>query len=393
MNKFFVSTPLGFEQVALQEMQDIWPFLLGKDSRPHQLPFPNVQVVTGGFEFEADFFIGLQLNFFLKTAHRILLRMASFKARDLPKFYQKMKSLPWKDYLKSSHVEWEVAASTSRLNNEKRLQESATAALEEIFEGVEKTKESAGCIFIRMEEDLCTISLDTTGEHLHKRGWTSLKGEAPLRETTAALLLKQLLATKLSVENVTLFDPMMGSGTFLTEARGLSGAHFSRAYDFQKWKRAPKLFLSAQFALNYKVPVKSFFAKIVGADLDSKMVAATKANFQEVEKQLAFSQRSEFQVIEAEFLHQDALKPTQIPEGALWMILNPPYGERLPLAEKGGLKALVSELLKTYKPLQIGVLYPDKERLGTAPAGYKVFKEVKINNGGLRCLFTILTRL
>jgi putative N6-adenine-specific DNA methylase len=135
MNKFFVSTPLGFENTALTEMKEVWPYLLGKDAKTHALPFPEIEVHQGGLEFETDLFAALQLNFFLKTANRVLLRMTSFRTKDLPKFYQKFKSLPWKEYLPHGHVEWEVAAQKSRLNNEKRLQESAEKALSELFAG------------------------------------------------------------------------------------------------------------------------------------------------------------------------------------------------------------------------------------------------------------------
>lgn len=170
MSQFFISTPLGHEQLTLSEMKEVWPYLLGKDSRPHAIPFPEVEVLAGGIEFETELFLGLQFNYFLKTAHRILLRMTSFRTKDLPKFYQKFKSLPWKDYLPRAQVEWEVAAQKSRLNNEKRLQESAEKALLELFthtsgKGSPTATSSGACgaIYIRMEDDVCTISLDTTG--------------------------------------------------------------------------------------------------------------------------------------------------------------------------------------------------------------------------------------
>ena len=74
MSRFFISTPLDIEQVTLQEMQEVWPYLLGKDAQVHSLPFPEVQIHSGGLEFEADLITGIQLNFFLKTANRVLLR-------------------------------------------------------------------------------------------------------------------------------------------------------------------------------------------------------------------------------------------------------------------------------------------------------------------------------
>ncbi|NUN05242.1 MAG: RNA methyltransferase [Bdellovibrio sp.] len=395
MNRFFVVTPLDFETATLQEMKDIWPFLLGKDAKPHGLPFPDVQVLEGGLEFETELVVGVQLNFFLKTANRVLLRMASFKARDLPKFYQKFKSLPWLEYLHSSHVEWKIAAQKSRLNNEKRLQESAQSALQEIFPS-KHSSEASGSIFIRMDDDLCTISLDTSGEHLHKRGWTALRGDAPLRETIASYMLKSLIGANADEINaVTLLDPMMGSGTLLVEARALWSGQFLRPYAFQKWKKAPKLFLSPSFALNYEIPAQPQFKKYLGFDISGNMVSIASANFAEVEKQLQQTGKKPFQAAANEFNHVDAIEEAQAPEGSdpLWMILNPPYGERLPVAINGGLPQLASVLCSRYKPQRIGILYPEKEKISPAPKGYRVLKENRINNGGLRCLFTVLTRL
>lgn len=394
MNKFFVATPLDFEKRALAEMKEIWPYLLGKDAKPHVLPFPEVAVLEGGLEFETELFIGLQLNFFLKTANRVLLRMTSFKAKDLPKFYQKFKGLPWLDFLPNANVTWEVAAQKSRLNNEKRLQESAETALTEIFKG-QKGPESCASIYVRMDDDLCTISLDSTGDHLHKRGWSVLKGEAPLRETIAAFLLEEMIGntTPAELAEITLLDPMMGSGTFLGEARALWAGQFARDFAFKKWKRAPKLFASPSFALNYTLPVRRPFKSYMGYDIDAEMIPAAEKNFAEVERQLKVVQRAGFMPAPHKFIHGDALKLETSEDGPVWLVVNPPYGERLPVADQRGLKTLVKELCLRHRPQKLGVLYPEKERLSVVPAGYKLFKEVRVNNGGLRCLFTILTRL
>ncbi len=400
MNRFFISTPLGFENTALQEMKEIWPYLLGKDAKTHALSFPEVTVLMGGLEFETELFQALQLNFFLKTANRLLLRMTSFRTKDLPKFYQKFKSLPWKEYLHHANVDWEVAAQKSRLNNEKRLQESAEKALQEIFAG-QTGAQTCAAIYIRMEDDLCTISLDATGEHLHKRGWSVLKGEAPMRETIAAELLREMIgdATPAEIASVTLCDPMMGSGTFLTEARALWSGQFQRDYAFKQWKKCPKLFLSPSFALNYEIPARAPFKALLGMDINPEMPEIAEKNFAEVESQLKAYQRDEFNPQSHKFWTQNSLESKALPLegtsllGALWMVVNPPYGERLPVAGKGGLKALAAELCRLYKPQKLGILYPDKDKVQPAPNGYKIEKELKINNGGIRCLFTILTPL
>lgn len=395
MNTFFVSTPLGFEEATLLEMKEVWPYLLAKDSKKHDLPFPEVKVLQGGIEFEADLFTGVQLNFFLKTANRILMRLASFKARDLPKFYGKFRTMPWLEYLAHANVEWEVSAQTSRINNEKRLQETASDALNEIFKDVQGPT-PCGSIYIRMIDDQCTISLDTSGEHLHKRGWSILKGEAPLRETIAAFLIKSMIEneTAADLENITLFDPMVGSGTFLTEGRTLGAGQFNRKFAFQDWKRAPKLFLSSAFAFNYDLPVRKYFAAFKGNDIDSKMKEVSEKNFAEAERQLATYQRKSFAKADLAVATVDSLKNLEKASSPTWMIVNPPYGERLEKAA-GGMKIndLAERMCKFGGPQKLGILFPEKLPLTVAPMGYKVAKEIKINNGGIRCLFTVLTAL
>jgi len=390
--RFFISTPIGFEKQVLEEIKACWPHLLTKDAQKNNLPFPAEFVSEqGGLEFETELFVALQLNFFLKSANRILLRMTSFKAKDLPKFYQRVKSLPWASYLSHGNVEWEIAAQRSRLNNEKRLQESAAAALSELFPH-ENPQKPCASIYIRMDEDLCTISLDTTGDHLHKRGWSMLKGEAPLRETIAAYLIRQMIgqATPAQMSAVTLCDPMVGSGTFLCEARGLATGHFKRAFAFQKWKNAPKLFLSESFPLNYSLSSSKVFKAYRGFDLDREMIEVSQRNFAEVEEQIRTLQRKQYEAADLKLECRNSLDSSEPIEQPLWMILNPPYGERLPVVGKGGLNALASELCRLYKPQKLGILYPEKEKMTGLPGGYELIHQVKVNNGGIRCLFTIL---
>ncbi|MFS4461239.1 THUMP domain-containing class I SAM-dependent RNA methyltransferase [Bdellovibrio sp. HCB2-146] len=395
MNTFFISTPIGFEEQTLKDMKAVWPYLLAKNAQKHDLPFPEVFIDLGGLEFQADMFTGVQLNFFLKTANRILFRMAAFKARDLPKFYQKMRSLPWIDFLQHGNVAFEVAAQKSRLNNEKRLEESARQALDEIFKGAKGPKPCAK-IYIRMDDDNCTISLDTTGEHLHKRGWSVLKGEAPLRETLAAGLIKSMIENEAAEDlaKITLYDPMMGAGTFLTEGRALFAGQFQRPYAFQEWKRAPKLFLSNSFALNYQMPTQIPFAGFKGRDVNPEMLSVVKENFAEVEKQLAGYQKKSFAAADLDVAISDSLKELEPASGPSWMVVNPPYGERLEKAGSGiKINDLAERFCKFGKPQKLGILFPEKYPLTVAPMGYKVAKEIKINNGGIRCLWTVLSAL
>lgn len=384
--RFFVSTPLGYESVTADEIKKTWSFLLDKNSQPTLEKLPELTLCEGGIELETSLFLGLQLNFFLKTANRVLLRVAEFKARDLPKYYQKMLSLPWQEYLKSAQVEWKISAQGSRLNNEKRLQESGQDALEKKLP--QKTEGVSGAIYVRMHEDLCTVSIDTSGEHLHKRGWMALRGEAPLRETWAAILLKALIEDA-DVSQSSLLDPMAGSGSFLLEARALDFPNFNREYAFQKWVNCPKLFLSKSLAFNYKnISASKGFQKFYAGDIEPRMEEVLKKNWQMLTTHMQAWQKGLYQERPLEVRVGDSLQPG-VGFKCDYLILNPPYGERLPGVEQGT-EQMLQSLVKNYSPQKLGILLPEIQKV-RVPRGYKLLKALRVNNGGIRCLFTILT--
>lgn len=388
--KFFISTPLDFESLTAEELQKVWSHLLEKDGRPTSEPLPKLQVVEGGVELETSLFLGVQLNFFLKTANRILLRLAEFKARDLPKFYQKVAVIPWAEYLKSSDIEWNVSAQGSRLNNEKRLTESADKALREKLpfrEGIARQK-----IFVRMVDDFCTISLDTSGEHLHKRGWMNLRGEAPLRETWAAILLQELIRGE-DTSEATLVDPMVGSGSFLLEARSWGFPNFERKYAFLEWANCPKLFLSPSFVFNYKtLAVKPLFKALQGFDLNPQMESVVLGNYEALQGQMRRFYRAAHVEVPLSFKLANSLELEGPPQmGGGYLIVNPPYGERLSGVE-GGMEKAVPVLVRNFAPRKLGILLPSSSKI-KAPKGYQVVKSIRVNNGGIRCLFTIMTAL
>lgn len=395
MSVFFIATPLDAEKIVAHEIESVWPLLLAKDLKPHGLPLPNLKIQEGGIELECDYFIGVQFNYFLKTANRVLLRIADFKARDLPKYYNKILSLPWGDYLANVPSSFKIAASESRLNNEKRLLESTQEAFKKIFPpnkpsaSMESKDSRSGVeVFIRMYQDQCTISLNTSGDHLHKRGWMLLRGEAPLRETLAARMLWEL--RDLLADNEMLFDPMMGSGTFLLEGRSVGLPNFHRPYDFLIFKKTPKIFQSELFVLNYKNLKESSFQSFYGLDIEPKMQQVVAKNYEHLEQYLSKILKKAFNSKKLQIAEANSLQTfKEVPAGTV-LVCNPPYGERL---EKAAFKlgALV-EAFCHYQPKILAILFPEKGGEFKVPTGYKLYKQVKVNNGGIRCLYTILTR-
>lgn len=393
MKKFFIVCPLGFELTVVEEIQEFWPLLVAKDGRPVEQAVPAIKVEKGGVEINCEEILGFQLNFFLKTASRVLLRLAEFKVRDFPKLHEKIKNIPWQEYFSSANLNYEISASKSRLNHEGRIEETFVKTLKPILKA--ESAEAEGSIYVRIFDDLCTISLDTSGEHLHKRGWAQLKGEAPLRESIAAFILRQLVQ-KNSIEQlkkITICDPMMGSGSFLLEARALKHPNVGREFAFRKFKSCPKLLLSPSFALNYKLTPSLLFKGFLGSDLDAKIVDVAQKNWQSLETEIEKIERKSYMKASVELAQKDLFSDFNKVAAKTWIVINPPYGERLQDGAGGNINDYFAALASS-EAEKIAVLFLASQPLGKkqCPDGYKITAEIPVLNGGLKTLLTVLTR-
>jgi putative N6-adenine-specific DNA methylase len=389
MNRFFVSCPLGFEQDLIQELREFWPYLLGLDGRPQAEAFEILEVGSGGVEIETALHLGLQINFFSKLAHRVLLRIANFRAKSFPEMKKKCPVGLLFDWTGEKDLRWEIAAAKSKLNNEKRIRE---VMKEQGLHHMIENEDSPQTLFVRVFQDEFTWSLDTSGEHLHFRSDRVQQGTAPLRETYAAYCLQKLIGetSTAALRGIELIDPMAGSGTFLREAKTLYQPNLSRPFAFQSWRRTPKIFKSAALGGNYQS--FSSFGHFVAGDLLPEMTALMK-------KQLAPT----FAAGEIDIIQDDVFSTTgkvdippdggfaSMPEAApsasqRWVIANPPYGERL-AADFQPLELLLA-IEKKYRPEKIGLLLSQSQaqnlRQKRKPAVEYAFK-----NSGLAVSFLI----
>jgi putative N6-adenine-specific DNA methylase len=393
VSSFYVSCALGFEEAVATEIRRAWPLMIELNGQPNQFPLPEMTLGTGGVLVQAPLALGLQLNFFLKTAHRVLWRLAEFKVRDFPKLFEKIQKIPWGNFLNGSAVEWQVAAGKSRLNNEKRIEEVCGEAFAKIagkIQGVSKAKQA---VYVRIHDDLCTISLDSSGEHLHKRGWGLLKGEAPLRETLAAyMILEMMEGTPASkTQQVAFVDPMCGSGTLVLEAASLWQPVFDREYAFLEWKNAPKIFKSPLLKKNYKqIPEAAPFKTYWGFDIDGDVVGAARENLAKFESKI------EIKNLKVRFENENLFEGEKKTLGPVWCLTNPPYGERLHVQgqKEFSYQDLLQRMADKFTAEKIGVLLPNKSmvRALKAPEGYKKQKDLPFSNGGLEVLFLLFTR-
>jgi putative N6-adenine-specific DNA methylase len=173
----------------------------------------------GIVEFSGPFELVYAANLRCRTANRILLRIATFTVRSYPELYNKLGRINWELYVGFiPQVSFTVSSTGSRLHHTQHIAESAFSALRDYMKALGVT---VGCddtaplkFFIRIADDICTLSIDSSGELLYKRGFRQATGRAPLRETTAAVLLAAVGWEKYE----TIADPCCGSGALIAEA-------------------------------------------------------------------------------------------------------------------------------------------------------------------------------
>lgn len=382
--QFYLIYPLGLSELGVIELKEKWASFSERELK-------ILEVDPGGILIEVPVLLGFMLNHVLKTPTRILLRMAEFKARDFPKLFQKASKLPWADYLIGQIPEIQVAAHQSKLFDSRKINKALTDGILEYYRRQPIKKryldalknaqtQNLPVIYYRSVEDMITLSLDTTGERLHKRGEKILTGLAPIRENLAALLLLQLtsdLEAKKKGKR-TLIDPMCGSGTFLIEAVKKNRPVLEREFSYQltpDWidsqfkKRLFSLLTSGENEL---------FDRYIGLDINSDVINQARENATG---------------LSVDFYQDDSFSPREkipfTPDEEIFMILNPPYGIRVgdnAEINERYYKKLVDVLIKTYSPLRLGIIIPEEYSFFHP----KVRSMRAFKNGGIEVVFYVL---
>ena len=366
-NQFFLIILPGLEDLAHRELME-------------KCPPEAACVIKGGIEVTANLEWISEAHLRLKIPTRILLRLSEFKVRDFPKLHQKFLNLNWNKFLSHPSPSWEISCTKSRLNHTGRIEDTITSALGEALKKQplsrdwEKHQYPAQTFYVRLVDDNLVLSLDLTGEPLYKRNLQSLKGEAPLRENIAAALVYEL--TQGISDEVTLLDPMCGSGTFLTEALTFKTPLHLRSFAFES---AP-FFKGKTLKKTKEIIPVGLVQKAVGYDINQELLKKVSA---------------ELENFPIEFRNSDSLK-TSLKAQETVMICNPPYGERLKLEGQRGafLKAAWKKFIEVDRPLRFGWLLPkDMDDLFLNPQGYREVSRRSFRNGGLPVTFWIWQRL
>jgi putative N6-adenine-specific DNA methylase len=344
MDKFFAVCAPGLEPFLAQEIEQLGLHSSTVNRRAERakgdqspsasrvypaLPFPpDDESSRGGIEFAGSLRDLYRANLWLRTANRILVRLGEFYAAAFPELRRKAGNLPWERYLAPGQpVALRVTCKKSRLYHSGAVAERMAGAIADRLgqpPPVAKFDEDADAdlpqlIVVRLANDHCTLSVDSSGALLHRRGYRLATARAPLRETLAAGML---IASGWDVTSP-LLDPFCGSGTIPIEAammaRGIAPGH-ARRFACMDWPNFDTVMWHRLLAESSPLPSKTgegVGARILASDRDAGAIESAIANAERagVADCIEFSRRA-----------VSAIEP---PGGVGWVVTNPPYGVRV----------------------------------------------------------------
>lgn len=336
------------------------------------------QRVEGGVELTGAPGLHQEANLRLRTASRVLLRLGRFAAPDTTALTKGLAGLSlgrvWDGRTAPS---LSVALHRSRLKGQDAVLAAAARAwgvssVERAGPLDEETPEGL-TLLVRLEGDTCTVSADTSGEALHRRGYRQEVSRAPLRETLAAGIL--VLAGYDGVEP--LVDPMCGSGTFLIEGAWMSRRRapgLSRAFAFERFPGFDAAGWAERKARAQAELLPALRSALRGYDINAGALGTARRNARRAEVTLTL-ERQDVRML---------TPPSGLGPGLV--VVNPPYGKRVGEAEDlpGLYRALGATLRRAFAGWRAAVLVPEEQNLIRA-LGLPEARSLPVRNGGLRC--------
>ncbi|MCF8068930.1 MAG: hypothetical protein K9L30_10125 [Desulfobacterales bacterium] len=365
---FFAASTPGMEQHCHDELNTLHGDI------------DNIQSINGGVDFTGRLSDCYTANLKLRTANRVLMRIDDFKATNFRQLEKKVTDFPWELYLEQTVIpDIHVTTHTSRLFHKdaikNRISDGIRNHLSTFINNIEtyKKSEAQQQLFIRAVNDRFFISIDASGEILHKRGVKTHGGRAPIRETLAANILK--IAGYEAGKP--LIDPMCGSGTFPIEG-AMMVKHIPpgwfRNFAFMSWPSfQPGRWSHIRRELEKKI-ITDGKPTIFAFDKDE--TACNKLN--------TVIQKYQFEdVLKVKNCDFFSIKPSEITDKKGLIVINPPYGLRIgTIKERTALFFLICDRLKTfYNGWNYALIAPSPKLAQGAPFDKKV---TPILHGGLK---------
>lgn len=365
--KMTAKTLFGFESILANELRRLGAMAVKEGVR--SVTF----IGDKGFMYKA--------NLALRTAIRILKPIKKFKIYDEHDLYKKIQQIHWEDYFHTKNTfAIEAAVHSEKFTHSHYISLKTKDAIVDYFRDQYQERPSIDLrhpdmmINIHIKDDVCTVSLDSSGSSLHKRGYRSATNIAPINEVFAAGLI--LMSGYNGSQNF--LDPMCGSGTMLIEAAMIANnipANINRPeFGFEKWLDFDEeLFNLIHDSLLKKIT--SSDKKIMGFDKAPSAVRKAKDNVKNAGLE-------EFITVEKQdfFDSENPLDENTI------VCFNPPYGERLEINVPVFYKEIGNTLKKGYSGTNVWFITSDFSN-GLKSVGLRTSRKIKVYNGKLECRF------
>lgn len=361
---FLAITSPGIEGILQKELKDLGIRTTGK--------------IPGGVEAKGKIDDLWKANLWSRTASRIIVRVDEFHASSFHELERRAKKVEWSRYLsRGAAVRFRVTCRKSRLYHSDAVAERLETVVARQLDAKiadrdadEETDNDAQLFIIRLADDICTISVDSSGDLLHRRGYRQAVAKAPLRETLAAAMLIGSEWDRRSA----LVDPMCGSGTIAIEgammARNIApGAR--RSFAFEQWPDHEREGWMRLVDEAKSLGIASTIGPVVASDRDAGAVEAARANAERAN------------VLGDIEIEERPLSAAEFPPGPGWLVTNPPYGLRV--GESAGLRNLYARLGRILAEKANGYVAAllSADRKLDAQLGVDVREVFRTTNGGI----------
>lgn len=339
----------------------------------------NIQVQRRAVQFSGDKRLMYKANLWLRTASRVLKPVAVFQAKDADEVYDNIKHIDWEEYIScDSSIAIDSTVYSDTFKHSRYVTYRAKDAVVDFFTERYGRRPSVKIdnpdlyINIHIAQTCVTVSLDSSGESLHKRGWRAEQTDAPINEALAAGML--LMAGWDGQRDFV--DPMCGSGTFLIEAAlialNIPPGIYRERFAFERWKDFDAELFETLY--NDDSSAREFKHHIYGSDHSFYAIRVAEKNIKNAGMQRYIS------------LQQIAIQELKPQTKSVLVVTNPPYGERI---DPKNIFRLYEEIGSTLKHKFTGstawIISSNEEALNKI--GLKPSKKVPLLNGELECLF------
>lgn len=357
------TTTFGLEAVAKREL--------------NQLGYNDTKVENGKVTFKATEKDIPVANLWMRTAERILLQMGQFKALTFDELFEKTKALPWEEWIpEDGNFVVEGKSIDSKLFSisdcQRIVEKAVVERLKTKYKDVEWFSKTGAkfTIEVGMLKDIATLTMDTSGEGLHKRGYRDRAGDAPIKETLAAAMILLSFWNK----DRPLFDPFCGSGTIPIEAAMIGknmAPGLDRKFASEQWARVKKEFWTKARQDAFNAIDNEVVLNIMGCDTDKRSILRARDNAANIglEDDISFFMKD--------------MRDVDINEEYGVVISNPPYGERMgDIEEVHQLYKDLGEKLREHETWSTYIITSEEQF--EANFGKKADKKRKLYNGRIK---------